>query len=227
MRSACASAASPSSRLSMSVIACARTARSRARTPRSYSSSERRGALRASCAALPARRAARTAASAMTVPGPKIVRGARRAERRVVVRRNDAADDDEDVGAAERRERRAQRGDEREVPGGERARADDVDVVLDRGARRLLGRLEERARCRRRSRDRRTPSRSPSGRGRARPAPSWRRGCAAAAPRARGTPCVRARTVAMAADVSPTSPLYTPEMARISAWWRPHTFSSA
>ena len=54
VRSACASAPSCSSRLSMSVIACAKIARSAARTPRSYSSRERR-------ALIPALRACRAA----------------------------------------------------------------------------------------------------------------------------------------------------------------------
>ena len=109
---------------------------------------------------------------------------------------------------------------------------DDVHVGLD-GLARDLGRASGTAgRRRRRSRGRRTPWRSPSGRGRGRPGPSWRRGCAGAGPapartarRAPGPrgpsrpppprrctrprsygsgPVYRPKTSSMAADISPT-----------------------
>jgi hypothetical protein len=51
-------------------------------------------------------------------------------------------------------------------------------------------------------------------------------GCAAAALAPRSA-LDRARARAPRLEVSPTSPLYTPEIARISASCRPNTFSSA
>src|SRR5262249_5880794 len=63
----------------------------------------------------------------------------------VVLRRDDAADDDQDVVAAQVRERLPRRRDQREVAGRERADADDVIVVIDGLAGRLLRRLEQRA----------------------------------------------------------------------------------
>jgi len=75
--------------------------------------------------------------------GPENVDRASSAQRRVVVGRYHSARDDQDVGATELVERRAQRGDEREVSGSETARADDVHVVLHGGLRGLVGRLEK------------------------------------------------------------------------------------
>ena len=129
---------------------------------------------------------------------------ARLVERGVIVGRDHAARPRPGCRGGPARQRGPQRRDEREVPGGERARADDVHVVLDRLPRRLLGRLEQRRRCRRRSRGRRTPRRSPSGRGRGRPGPSSRPGCAAAGPRARGSlDIARARSRPLVASRPP------------------------
>ena len=63
----------------------------------------------------------------------------------VVLRGDHAAGDHEDVVAALLAQLRDELGDERLVPGGLARHADDVHVVLDRVARRLLGRLEQRA----------------------------------------------------------------------------------
>ena len=70
---------------------------------------------------------------------------ARLAQLVVVLRRDHAADDHEDVVAALLAQLRDELGDERLVPGGLARHADDVHVVLDRVARRLFGRLEQRA----------------------------------------------------------------------------------
>ena len=67
------------------------------------------------------------------------------AELVVVLRRDHAAAHDEDVVAALLAQLRDELGHERLVAGGLARHADDVHVVLDRVARRLLGRLEERA----------------------------------------------------------------------------------
>ena len=85
------------------------------------------------------------AAFGMFVPGPKTARDARLAQEVVVLRRDHAAADDEDVVATLLAQLRDQLGHERLVPGGLARHADDVHVVLDRVARRLLGRLEQRA----------------------------------------------------------------------------------
>ena len=63
----------------------------------------------------------------------------------VVLRGDHAADDHEDVVAALLAQLRDELGHERLVPGGLARHADDVHVVLDRVARRFLGRLEQRA----------------------------------------------------------------------------------
>ena len=79
----------------------------------------------------------------------------------------------------------------------------------------------------RRSRDRRTPWRSPSGRGRGRPGPSWRRGCAGARPSSSRTldePCARARRLSVIADLPARR---RRRSSCIGARWRPNTFSSA
>ena len=87
----------------------------------------------------------RRAACGMLVPGPKIAATPGLAQLVVVLRGDHAADDDEDVVAALLAQLRDELGHQRLVPGGLARHADDVHVVLDRVARRLLGRLEERA----------------------------------------------------------------------------------
>ena len=64
--------------------------------------------------------------------GPEDRDGARMVQFFVVLRRDHAADDDQDVIAAELVERCGSRRHERQVAGGQRADADDVDVVVDR-----------------------------------------------------------------------------------------------
>ncbi len=121
-------------------------------------------------------------------------------------------------GRPDGRERGAERRDERQVTGGQRARSDEVHVVLDGGPRGLLRRLEERpdvdveAQVGERRRDDLLPAVVPV-------LPHLRDEDARAtslATEERLRPR-RARAVT-AVDVSPTSPLYTPEIARISAW---------
>src|SRR4029434_1153472 len=63
----------------------------------------------------------------------------------VVLRRDDAAGNDQDVAAPALRQRLLEGRDEGQVPGGERAGADDVYVVVDGLLRCLLRRLEKRA----------------------------------------------------------------------------------
>ena len=85
-----------------------------------------------------------SAASAMTVPGGKMAEAPAAYSASKSCGGIDAADDDHDVGAAEAPSSRLELGHERQVAGGERGHADDVDVVLDRLPRRLAGRREQR-----------------------------------------------------------------------------------
>ena len=80
----------------------------------------------------------------MLVPGPEHGLGAGREQRVVVRRRDDAADHDHDVAAAVLLQRRLQLGHQRQMPRRQRRDADDVHVVLDGLARRLVGRGEQR-----------------------------------------------------------------------------------
>ena len=78
-----------------------------------------------------------SAASAMTVPGPKTAAAPAARELRDVTGRDDAADHDHDVRSAEIGQARLQRRDQGEVPGRQRVHPDDVHVGVDR----LLGNL--------------------------------------------------------------------------------------
>src|SRR5438105_3347241 len=77
--------------------------------------------------------------------GPEDRLHARALEERPVARRDDATDGDYDVAGAEALELLHELGDERLVDAGLGGHTDHVHVVLDRLARDLLGRLEERA----------------------------------------------------------------------------------
>src|SRR5262245_58348645 len=70
--------------------------------------------------------------------------GARRMKLGIVLRRDHAADDNHNVAAALRLERLAQSRPEGQVTRGKRRDADDMHVALDRLARGVLGRLEQR-----------------------------------------------------------------------------------
>ena len=104
---------------------------------------------------------------------------------------------------AGRLERRLELRHQRQVAGGERRDADDVDVASRSPAAPPRPASGTSRRPRRRSRDRRRRRRSPSGRGRGRPGPSWRRGCAGRRPSFRSNAAVMAstRSTASAADL--------------------------
>src|SRR6202167_351795 len=77
-------------------------------------------------------------------PGRKNRVGAGVAQRRKVLRRDDAADGDHRLVKTELAEGLFQRRDEREVAGGERRNANDMDLLLRRKRRHLLTRREQR-----------------------------------------------------------------------------------
>ena len=81
----------------------------------------------------------------MTVPGRNTAAAPISRRRRDVVGRDHAADDDHDVVAAEVGERPLERGEQGQVPGGQRADPDDVHVAVDGLLGDLLGRGEQRA----------------------------------------------------------------------------------
>ena len=126
------------------------------------------------------------------------------------------------------RQRRRQVRHQRQVPGRQRRHADDVHVVLHRLPRRLVGRGEQRPDVDVEAEVGERARRSPSARGRGRPGPSWRPGCAAAGRRCFGE---RRRTCAARAprpcSWRPPPPCRRPRWRAISARCRPHTFSSA
>ena len=111
---------------------------------------------------------------------------------------------------------------QRQVPGGERVDADDVDVGLDRLPRHLGRRLEQRAHVDVEAEVGERGRRAPSARGRDRPGPSWPSGCAGGGPAPPRTRRSRRGPASMTSTPAPAPPRgRRPEIVRIVAECRP------